>query len=40
MRTVLGLVVFTAGAIIGITSLALTVLWFRTADVVRAFRLD
>jgi len=40
MRTVLGLVVFAAGLTIGITSFMLTVLWWRTADVVRALRLD
>jgi hypothetical protein len=40
MRAAFGLVVFAAGSMIGITFLALAVLWWRTADAVRAFHLD
>ena len=40
MRAAFGLVIFGAGSFIGITFLAFAILWWRTADVVRAFHLD
>jgi len=36
----LGLVLFVVGGVVGIASFMLALLWWRTADVVRALRLD
>jgi hypothetical protein len=38
MRAAVSFVLFGAGAVIGVTSFLLALLWWRTADVVRALR--